>query len=80
MATSFFNYSGTSTWYSIWNVRINYFISNFLIDYAFFTSCQSIQNLGLAVGSILAGIIVDHAGYVWLEVFFIGNLVGEHTV
>ncbi|KAF5300298.1 hypothetical protein FQA39_LY11155 [Lamprigera yunnana] len=36
--------------------------------------CQSIQNLGLAIGTILAGIIVDNYSYLWLEVFFIVNL------
>lgn len=32
---------------------------------------QSIQNLGLAVISILAGMILDTQGYLLLEVFFI---------
>ena len=32
---------------------------------------QAIQNLGLAGVSLLAGLIVDHHGYLWLEVFFI---------
>lgn len=32
---------------------------------------QSIQNLGLAVISILAGMILDSRGYLFLEVFFI---------
>ena len=36
---------------------------------------QAIQNLGLAVISLLAGLIVDKYGYLWLEVFFIGWLV-----
>lgn len=36
--------------------------------------CQSVQNLGLAVISIVAGIIVDHGGYYWLELFFMGSL------
>lgn len=36
--------------------------------------CQSVQNLGLAVISILAGMIVDHGGYYWLELFFIASL------
>lgn len=34
-------------------------------------SMQSIQNLGLAVISILAGMILDSRGYLLLEVFFI---------
>lgn len=32
---------------------------------------QSIQNLGLAVISIIAGMILDTRGYLFLEVFFI---------
>ncbi|KAI8041584.1 major facilitator superfamily domain-containing protein 1 [Drosophila gunungcola] len=38
--------------------------------------CQSIQNLGLAVITILAGIIVDHSGgeHMWLQLFFMGWL------
>ncbi|XP_015610355.1 major facilitator superfamily domain-containing protein 1 [Cephus cinctus] len=35
---------------------------------------QSIQNLGLAVVSILAGMIVDAGGYFMLEIFFLGWL------
>ena len=35
----------------------------------------AIQNLGLAGVSLLAGLIVDHHGYLWLEVFFIFWLV-----
>ena len=34
-------------------------------------SMQSIQNLGLAVISIIAGMILDTRGYLFLEVFFI---------
>ncbi len=33
---------------------------------------QAVQNLGLAVISLLAGFIVDKYGYMWLEVFFVG--------
>ncbi|KAL9926361.1 major facilitator superfamily domain-containing protein 1-like isoform X1 [Glossina fuscipes] len=38
--------------------------------------CQSIQNLGLAIVTILSGLIVDksHGDYVWLEVFYLGWL------
>lgn len=39
-------------------------------------SCQSVQNLGLAVFNIVAGTIVEHYGYTWVEVFFIGSLSG----
>ncbi|KAG5320707.1 MFSD1 protein, partial [Pseudoatta argentina] len=35
---------------------------------------QSVQNLGLAVVSIVAGIIVDKGGYLMLEMFFLGWL------
>ena len=38
---------------------------------------QSIQNLGLAVISIVAGKIVDDRGYLALEVFFQICLCGE---
>ena len=40
---------------------------------------QSIQNLGLAVISIVAGKIVDERGYLALEVFFQICLCGEST-
>ncbi len=36
---------------------------------------QAIQNLGLAVITLAAGSIVDHYGYLWLEIFFIFWLV-----
>jgi len=39
-------------------------------------SMQSIQNLGLAVVSILAGAILDARGYILLEVFFLVLLCG----
>ena len=32
---------------------------------------QSIQNLGLAVVTIITGVIVDNNGYLLLEVFFL---------
>ena len=38
---------------------------------------QSVQNLGLALISILTGVIVDEAGYFVLEVFFLGMLCGN---
>jgi len=38
--------------------------------------CQSVQNLGLAVVSMIAGMIVDRGGYLMLELFFIGWLAG----
>lgn len=37
-------------------------------------SMQAIQNLGLAVVPIVAGYIVDHNGYLMLEVFFLAML------
>uniref|UniRef100_A0A1L8DE70 Lysosomal dipeptide transporter MFSD1 n=2 Tax=Nyssomyia neivai TaxID=330878 RepID=A0A1L8DE70_9DIPT len=36
--------------------------------------CQSVQNLGLAVISMLAGMVVDHGGFLMLEIFFMGWL------
>uniref|UniRef100_U5ET16 Lysosomal dipeptide transporter MFSD1 n=1 Tax=Corethrella appendiculata TaxID=1370023 RepID=U5ET16_9DIPT len=36
--------------------------------------CQSVQNLGLAVISMITGVIVDKGGYFMLEIFFIGWL------
>ena len=36
---------------------------------------QAIQNLGLALITMLAGLIVDGHGYIWLELFFIFWLV-----
>ncbi|XP_037894714.1 major facilitator superfamily domain-containing protein 1-like isoform X2 [Glossina fuscipes] len=41
--------------------------------------CQSIQNLGLAIVTILSGLIVDksHGDYVWLEVFYLGWLTAN---
>ncbi|KZC04201.1 Major facilitator superfamily domain-containing protein 1, partial [Dufourea novaeangliae] len=35
---------------------------------------QSVQNLGLAIVAIVAGIIVDRSGYFMLEIFFLGWL------
>jgi hypothetical protein len=35
---------------------------------------QSVQNLGLALISLLTGYIVDEAGYFVLEIFFLGSL------
>lgn len=39
--------------------------------------CQSVQNLGLAVVSMFAGVIVDKGGFLMLELFFIGWLSGK---
>lgn len=39
---------------------------------------QAVQNLGLAVVSIVAGIIVDKGGYLMLEMFFLGWLWSEY--
>ena len=36
---------------------------------------QAIQNLGLGVVTLLAGMIVDKHGYLWLEMFFMMWLV-----
>ena len=45
---------------------INEFLSGFM---------QAIQNLGLALCAMLAGLIVDMFGYIWLEIFFVFWLV-----
>lgn len=37
--------------------------------------CQSVQNLGLALISMLSGVIVDNGGFMMLEIFFIGWLI-----
>ena len=37
-------------------------------------SMQAIQNLGLAVVPIAAGVIVDQNGYLMLEVFYLAML------
>lgn len=39
---------------------------------------QSVQNLGLALISLLTGYLVDEAGYFVLEVFFLGMLCGNY--
>ena len=45
------------------------------------SSMQSVQNLGLAVISILAGLIVDKSGYMMLEMFYMIWLCSKwHTV
>jgi hypothetical protein len=41
---------------------------------------QAVQNMGLAVTSIITGIIVDKGGYLLLEMFFLGCLCGEWKV
>lgn len=48
------------------------------ITHFFVRRAQSVQNLGLAVVSILAGVIVDKGGYLMLEMFFLGWLWGEY--
>lgn len=40
---------------------------------------QAIQNLGLATIAMAAGWIVDHIGYMWLEMFFLGWLAIAFT-
>lgn len=39
--------------------------------------CQSVQNLGLAIISMITGIIVDQYGFLMLEIFFIAWLCGN---
>ena len=40
-------------------------------------SMQSVQNLGLALITLVCGIIVDSGGYLMLEIFFLACLCGE---
>ena len=35
---------------------------------------QAIQNAGLGLSTMLAGLIVDDHGYIWLEIFFLSWL------
>ena len=42
-----------------------------------FSSCQAVQNLGLALITMTTGIIVDHYGFLMLEIFFIVWLAGK---
>lgn len=42
----------------------------------YFFSTQSVQNLGLAIITMVAGLIVDSGGYLMLEVFFMAWLCG----
>lgn len=55
--------------YTFWVCEILFFL--------FIFRCQSVQNLGLAVISMLSGMIVDNGGYFMLEIFFIGWLSGK---
>ena len=41
---------------------------------------QSVQNLGMAIVPIVAGVIVDKKGYLMLETFFCALLCGELSV
>lgn len=47
-----------------------------LVDFVY-CSCQAVQNLGLALISMVTGLIVDHYGFLMLEIFFIIWLAGE---
>lgn len=40
-------------------------------------SCQAVQNLGLAIVTMISGVIVDKGGFFMLEIFFIGWLCGK---
>lgn len=81
MAISCFNHTRISTRNSLWNASFRskiYVILNFKYFYYNFR-CQSVQNLGLAVVSIVSGKIVgtgDNEGYSRLELFFIIWLIG----
>jgi MFS family permease len=45
------------------------------ILYSILGLMQAIQNAGLAITTMLAGLIVDSHGYIWLELFFVFWLV-----
>lgn len=60
-------------------IFVNMFVRIFNFIFFYF-SCQSVQNLGLAVVSSVSGIIVgkgDVEGYSMLELFFIIWLFGK---
>ena len=54
------------------------YICLFWISFFSLSSMQAIQNLGLAVISIVAGKIVDGSGYLLLEIFFIAWLCRKY--
>ncbi len=35
---------------------------------------QALQNGGMALLTLVAGVVVDNKGYLWLELFFAANL------
>lgn len=80
-------YSRVSAWHSLRNVRGDRCILSTTLEIFpilnlvqfFIRSAQAVQNLGLAVVSILAGIIVDRGGYFMLEMFFLGWLWGTFS-
>lgn len=41
-------------------------------------SAQAVQNLGLAIVSIISGMIVDKGGYFMLETFFLASLWSKY--
>lgn len=43
-------------------------------------SCQAVQNLGLAVVTMISGIIVDNGGFFMLEIFFITWLCSKFYI
>lgn len=51
-----------------------------MTNYVLLNSCQSVQNLGLAIVAMVSGIIVDKGGYFMLEIFFIGLLCSEYSI
>lgn len=51
----------------MFSLKINFYT---VVILCFCVSMQSIQNLGLAIIAIAAGMILDTRGYLFLEVFF----------
>ena len=66
---------GIPTGYRLWHVsKFLFYFFTVNKAYFLFLRMQAVQNLGMAVVTMLAGRIVDDQGYLVLEVFFLGWL------
>lgn len=75
MAIGCFNHTRVSIGHRLRNVSfIVDFNKNSFLLIGKTLRCQAVQNLGLAVISMVSGMIVDNGGYFMLEIFFIGWL------
>lgn len=79
MAFGIVDSTGTPIRNSLWGVCLLVESHFNYLKYAFHFSCQSVQNLGLAVITIVTGKIVEAYGYFWLEIFFIASLTGKES-